>query len=57
MNTPSIPVPTYSGEDEYETTCLSDGVVGIRPGKNPLLEGNCIVFLRYRFPDQWHEHE
>lgn len=38
-----IPVLIYSGEGEYEPTCLSNGVIAIRPGKNPLLEGTCIV--------------
>lgn len=34
---------TYSGEGKYETTCLSNGVIALRPGKNPLLAGSCIV--------------
>ncbi len=39
----SIPVLTYNGTGSYEPTCLTNGVLGIRPGKNPLLEGSCIV--------------
>lgn len=38
-----IPILTYNGEGKYESTCLSNGVIALRPGKNPLLEGTCIV--------------
>ncbi len=41
---PAIPVLTATRFDrEYAPTCLSNGLVGITPGPNPLVQGKVLV--------------